>query len=131
MHSDLDFDACLACLQAGLAAHGLPAGDDLLFKADWVGTTSKPPAAIVDIWLDGPRPTPPPPRAIYLAVWPDGGLSEGPKLHIGTPQEMALVPDGWKQNDPLPYIGHWKQRDRSLQTIGSVPRAMFQVVPRL
>lgn len=125
LHSDLDIDACIANLRAGLAAHGIPAGDDLLFEADWVGSASKPTATVVGTWLDRPRPTPPPPRAIYLAVWPDGDYDEG------TYQEMALVPDGWSSNDPLPYIGHWKQSDPSLSSIGSVSGATFKVEPRL
>ena len=64
------------------------------------------------------------PRHLVLstsAIWPDGGYDEG------TYQEMALLPDGWSSNDPLPYIGHWKQSDPSLSSIGSVSGATFKV----
>ena len=124
LHSDLDPEACVAYLRAGLQEYGIASGDDRMFDADWAGVATTPPALIVGIWLEQPRATPPPPEAIYLAIWPEGGYDEG------TYQEMALVPRGWDSNDPLPYIGHWKQNDPSLKSIGNVSGATFKVEPR-
>jgi hypothetical protein len=124
LHSDLEPDACIANFRAALAASGIASGDDRLFHADWTGIARSIPAEVIGISLPESGTTTGAGSAIYLAIWPNGGYDEG------SYQEMALVPPSWDSNDPLPYIGAWKQIDNSLASTGRVAGASFGVVPR-
>lgn len=89
-------------------------GEINFFEPNWSDESKVGPTVLVGAWLEEPRDVPPPPLAIYLAVWDDGY------------EEMYVVPPNFDPNDILP-IGPWKMQDPSLKSIGYA--TSFNVVP--
>ena len=76
---------------------------------DWVGRPEDRPAAAVA--CDDSRD-----KFLLIAFWPQAS---------GTEMGMFPLDDGDERLNAMPIIGHWKQKDPSLSSIGVVPSKMI------
>jgi hypothetical protein len=108
LSSGLSIDECVANFRAVVASLMNVQPEDLNpLTLGWGDLSQPTPARLLGVWLESPRPIPPAPLAIYLAIW------EG----VYAREMYVVLPD---YGSPTPIFGSWKMRDSSLTSTGSV-----------
>jgi hypothetical protein len=119
LHSALAVTDCLAHLEAILLSYRpLESAYRTPYVVpgwQWNGSQQQeqPPETIITFGDADKEP-------LFAAFWPDRGGTECGLFPLGSGDERL---------SSLPIIGHWKQRDPSLTSIGVVPRGLITLAP--
>jgi hypothetical protein len=124
LRSDLQATDCMATLGSVLTGYGLPAsvvdGKPSKYRTPyvaagwrWAGSPNEEPGSVVS-FQDSNQ------QVLFAAFWP---------ITAGTEIGVFPVGEGDQRLSALPIIGHWKQQDPSLSSIGVIPTDQVLITP--